>query len=203
MASAAILAGGQARRYGGADKSALRIGGRTILDRLLTELTAISDDVMVVGRSSSPGQQGATRHVADRVPGQGPLSGLDAALAAARHDLVAIVACDMPFVTGRFIAALLDRAPHAGGRSRAFAVVPRSERGYHPLCAVYSRACGPIVARHLARGRLRMMALLAALDVHAVTGAELAAIGDVDTLLANVNTPGEHVRIERTLNHEP
>ena len=38
MQSAAILAGGDARRFGGRDKSALVVDGRTILERQIAEL---------------------------------------------------------------------------------------------------------------------------------------------------------------------
>ena len=72
----------------------------------------------------------------DRVPACGPLGGLDAALAAARDDALFCVACDMPFVTARAPApTCLALAADAD------VVVPRTERGYHPLCAVYTRAC--------------------------------------------------------------
>ena len=37
-------------------------------------------------------------------------------------------------------------------RGGADAVVPRTERGYHPLCAVYDAACRPPVERRLAGG---------------------------------------------------
>ncbi|NJP68904.1 NTP transferase domain-containing protein, partial [Streptomyces spiramenti] len=33
---AVVLAGGAGRRLGGADKAAVRVGGRTLLDRVLT-----------------------------------------------------------------------------------------------------------------------------------------------------------------------
>ena len=47
--SAAILAGGQATRFGGRDKSALLVDGRTILDRQLAALAPLTDDLMIVG----------------------------------------------------------------------------------------------------------------------------------------------------------
>jgi len=46
VASAAILAGGQARRFGGRDKSELRVGGRRILERQLDELRRLTDDIL-------------------------------------------------------------------------------------------------------------------------------------------------------------
>jgi molybdopterin-guanine dinucleotide biosynthesis protein A len=44
MPTAAILAGGRAARFGGRDKSALVIEGRSILERQITELLPAADD---------------------------------------------------------------------------------------------------------------------------------------------------------------
>ena len=49
--AAAILTGGRARRLGGADKSALRVGGRAILARQLDVLRTVTPHVFVVGRA--------------------------------------------------------------------------------------------------------------------------------------------------------
>ena len=48
MFSAAILNGGQATRFGGRDKSALIVDGRTIRDRQIAELSLLTDDILVV-----------------------------------------------------------------------------------------------------------------------------------------------------------
>ena len=53
MPSAAILAGGHARRFGGRDKSALVVGP-TILERQLPVLAGLADDIMIVGHNVSP-----------------------------------------------------------------------------------------------------------------------------------------------------
>ena len=132
MASAAILAGGRASRFGGRDKSALVVGGRSILDRQVEELAQVADDVMLVVGEEAPAPRSDLRLVRDRVSGCGPLGGLDAALAAARHDALLLVACDMPFITARLLGHLLALTAEAD------AIVPRTERGYHPLCAAYT-----------------------------------------------------------------
>ena len=55
MASAAILAGGRASRFGGRDKSALIVEGLPILDRQMAALAEVTDDVMlVVGEQTTP-----------------------------------------------------------------------------------------------------------------------------------------------------
>ena len=195
MPSAAILAGGRASRFGGRDKSALAVEGRPILERQLAALSEVADDVMlVVGKETPP--RADVRVVRDRVTASGPLGGLDAALAAARHDALVLVACDMPFVTARLLGHLL------GLTAEADAVVPRTERGYHPLCAAYTRACQPAIAGRLDRGHFRMVDFLADVRVRVVCGDELAALGDHHRLLANINTPAEYKGLDRTIGHE-
>ena len=197
MPSAAILAGGRASRFGGRDKSALTVGGRSILDRQLTELAALCDDVMlVIGERAPADLPDGLRLVRDRVPACGPLGGLDAALAAARHDTLVLVACDMPFINTRLLAHLLALT------SEADAIVPRTERGYHPLCAAYTRACQPAIAERLDRRQLRMVDFLADVRVRVVCGDELAALGDHHRLLANVNTPAEYDGLGPDIGHE-
>ena len=184
MRSVAILAGGDARRFGGRDKSALVVQGRTILDRQVAELSAVTNDLLVIRREH------------DLVPGCGPLGGLHAALSLAAGDAVLVVACDMPYVTAAFATYLLSLAGEAD------IVVPRTERGYHPLCAVYTRACLAPVARRLAERRLKMVELLDEMRTREVTAEEIGRFGDGHRLLANVNTPAEYAGLEAFQSHK-
>lgn len=204
--TAAILAGGRARRFAGRDKSALVVDGRLILNRQLDELAPVAGDIVVVRGGDAPGETGplaggartgaTVRVVADRVPDCGPLGGLHTALAESASDAVAIVACDMPFVTGPLVAHLATLAADAD------IVVPRDERGYHPLCAVYTRACAQAVARRVADRRLKMIDLFEDLRVRVVTADELARFGDLRRLLANVNTEAEFRELEALQGHQ-
>jgi len=194
VASAAILAGGHARRFGGRDKSTLSVGGRRILDWQLDELRQLTDDIVIVGGRTLHNLEGL-RRVTDRVPESGPLGGLDAAFAAARDDRVIVVACDMPFITADFLGSMLAISDSVD------AVVPRTERGYHPLCAVYGRSCHPAVVRRLAERRLKMLELFEDLNVHVVGPAHVAMYGG-ERLLANVNTPDELDNLQALLGHE-
>ena len=53
MYSAAILAGGRATRFGGRDKSALVVDGRTIRDRQLEMLSSVAGDILIAGADES------------------------------------------------------------------------------------------------------------------------------------------------------
>jgi molybdopterin-guanine dinucleotide biosynthesis protein A len=182
MHSAAILAGGRASRFDGCDKGALMVDGRTIRDRQLRLLSRVADDVLIVG--------GPAGHVADVIPDSGPLGGVHSALMHARHDAVFVVACDMPYVTEPLVRFLLELA------ATADIVLPRTASGYHPLCAVYTRACIAPIERRLAARELKMIDLLADVRARVVTGDEIAECGDVDRLLANVNTPSDYAALE-------
>jgi molybdopterin-guanine dinucleotide biosynthesis protein A len=184
--SAAILAGGEARRFGGRDKSALVVDGRTILERQIAELSAIAGlaDLLIVGGVSA---HPSARAIADRVPGSGPLGGIHAALEAAAPadgDALFVVACDMPYITRELVAELFENVRDAD------IVVPRTGRGLHPLCAVYTRACLEPIARRLAERRLKVMDLFADVRTRVVEpGRGVGRGNDLQRLLANVNTP--------------
>jgi molybdopterin-guanine dinucleotide biosynthesis protein A len=194
MMSAAILAGGRARRFDGRDKSRLQVGGRTILERQLEALRTCVGQVLLVGYAGAPPVGGAVVVVPDRMANRGPLGGLDAALAAA-DGAVLLLACDMPYLTSALLGHLVSLL------SDVDAVVPRTERGYHPLCAVYAQSCRPRVHRRLEQGQLRMVDLLTELRVRDVDEAEIARFGEADHLLANVNTQADLDAIESLQNH--
>jgi molybdopterin-guanine dinucleotide biosynthesis protein A len=110
MWSAAILAGGKASRFGGQEKSALVVDGRTILERQLSELSPVASEILIVGAAGAPA---GVRVVPDIVPGAGPLGGLHTALTEAACEVVVVVACDMPYVSGPFMAHLAGLAADA------------------------------------------------------------------------------------------
>lgn len=196
MTNGAILAGGHARRFGGRDKSQVRVGGRTILERQIDALEGVVERIYLVGY---PGPIVAPPHVSilpDRTPGRGPLSGLDAALAVGGGHVLAL-ACDMPNVTSALLSYLIRQLDDTD----TDAVVPRTERGYHPLCAVYAQSCRTAVQRRLEAGSLRLQDLLAELTIRVVEESDLLRFGEADRLLANVNSQADLDRLESFQNH--
>jgi molybdopterin-guanine dinucleotide biosynthesis protein A len=202
MLTAAILAGGRSRRFGGRDKGALVIEGRTIVDRQVSELSQIAGEILLVGGTIRPAPRRGVIPIADRIHGCGPLGGLHAALTAARGEPVLVVACDMPYVSAAFLAYLAALAGERDDADQPVAVVPQTERGYHPLCAAYTRAVAAPIERRLTAGRLTMTELLADVRLRVVPADEIARFGDPHQLLANVNTPAELESLEALHNHE-
>jgi molybdopterin-guanine dinucleotide biosynthesis protein A len=193
---AAILAGGRARRLGGRDKRALRVGRTTILERQLAALEGLVDRVFVVGGDPMAGGVPFPAVVPDRLPSAGALGGLYTALCEADGPHVLVVACDLPFVTAALLAGLMTLAD-----SECDAVVPRSTDGLQPLCAVYARRLADDVRRRIESGHLKIQDLLGAIRVREFGPAEIAALDADDRLFFNVNTPEDLAEALRLSSH--
>jgi molybdopterin-guanine dinucleotide biosynthesis protein A len=81
-------------------------------------------------------------------------------------------------------------------------VVPQSERGYHPLCAVYTRACLEPAAAQLADRQLKMRELVDRMRTRVVPIEDIQRFGDPHRLLANVNTPADYAGLEALQGHK-
>src|SRR4029453_7178516 len=111
--TAAILAGGEGRRLGGIDKSAIVIEGRSILERQPSLLRPLTPHLLLVagGRSRVPVSD--VPSVIDRIAGAGALGGLYTALMEAPTEQVLVIGCDMPFLTAPFVEHLVELGRHA------------------------------------------------------------------------------------------
>jgi molybdopterin-guanine dinucleotide biosynthesis protein A len=130
---AIVLAGGTGRRLGGVDKAALDVGGRSLLDRVLEALVE-AQRIGVVGpaRDLPP----SVIMACERPPGGGPVAGLAAGLVLVEAPLVAVLACDLPFVTVDTLRSLVDAVASGGDAADGAQLVDESGRR-QPLAAVY------------------------------------------------------------------
>jgi molybdopterin-guanine dinucleotide biosynthesis protein A len=192
--AAAILAGGRARRMHGLDKSALDIGGRSILSRQIEILQALTPELLIVGDPArvhvpGSGSEGpGIRVVADRLPDAGPLGGLYTALLETTAPYLVLVACDMPFLALPFLQHLALRVRDAD----AEVAVPRTDDRYHPLCAAYARTLLPRIQDRLARQELEMAGLIREARRVEIGPDELARFDPEALMLCNVNTPHDY-----------
>jgi molybdopterin-guanine dinucleotide biosynthesis protein A len=138
-----LLAGGLARRMGGGDKPMRRIGGRTILERVIARLKPQCDGLLLnangdPARFASFGLPVIADTVADF---PGPLAGILAALdwvAANRPKIswVLSAAADCPFLPRDLVA----RLHHACTEQNAQLAVAASGGQSHPVIGLWSVA---------------------------------------------------------------
>ena len=191
-----VLAGGLARRMGGGDKTRIRIGGKTILERVLARVEPQCAAV-ILNANGDPARFSDTGLpvVPDTVPGfAGPLAGILAGLdwtaahAPAITD-VASVPGDCPFLPGDLVARL-SAVREAAGVPLACA---RSGDWRHPVVGLW-----PVALRQDLRKALVEE------DMHKIetwTARHGIAVGDwpaspIDPFF-NVNTPADAAEAER------
>ena len=189
MSTAAILAGGRARRFGGRHKLLLPLGDRRIVDRLLAALRAVADQVFIVAddRKTYAGL-GVPVHP-DVLAAAGPLGGVLSALTASRSSRTLVVAGDMPFLDPTFLARLLQHASPA-----IDVAVPRTRDGFQPLCACYRASCMPVIERRIAAGTLQATGAVREMRRHELGEGEIGPLDPGGTLFFNVNTPADYAR---------
>jgi len=106
--AAIVLAGGKARRMGGACKPLLRVGGVPMLHHVLRALRESgADPIVVVGPSELDVHMGSSWRTQEDPPGAGPVAGVAAGLALCEDaDEVAVVGGDLPFLNAAAVTRL-------------------------------------------------------------------------------------------------
>jgi molybdenum cofactor guanylyltransferase len=187
--SACILAGGRGRRLAGRIKPLIEVDGRTILARQVEMLASLGVRPTLVAPDPLPFVHTGLLVVPDAVTA-GALGALFTALHQSETPNVLVLAGDLPFVTASFVTYLASlMATHD-------AVVPRSGERWQPLCAMYHRRVAGHLHEAIVAGNWRVADTLSGLDVHAVTGADLARFDADERLLLNVNTPDDYLRAD-------
>ena len=176
-----VLAGGASRRMG-RPKAWLEVGDTILLRWVVDRLAAdFSEVVTAFAEPEQLEQPIPYRVVFDRKPSAGPMAGIEAGLAAARHDPVFVIACDMPYVT-RAVA----RVAVAAARM-CDAAVPRIDGRPEPVCAAYRRSALPLITAALDAGKRRAADVLDGLDV--------TWLEDIDSdVVRSLNTPDDYLR---------
>lgn len=126
-----VLAGGRSQRMG-CDKASLKLNGQPLLLRAVNLLKAHLGSVAVLGPRGRYESLGVPV-LPDRWPGQGPLGALLTGLESSANGWNIFLACDLPLLNGQFIELLLRSTLAV----KLDAVVPRTNEGWHPLCAAY------------------------------------------------------------------
>ena len=195
-----VLAGGLSRRMG-QDKALLRIKGRSLLEIALEKLPA----ARIAGARSDLSSYASI--VPDLIPGCGPLSGIEAALAASAAPLNLFLPVDIPQLPARFLAWMVQRAEITG----ALVTVPRILGRPQPLCAVYHRDLLSSITASLLAGEYKVMSAVCAaareqadiFDVERVGAAnpELFGFSSLPPYqwFHNCNTPDDMVKMENAL----
>lgn len=165
----------------GRDKAAIRIGGRTQLERTAALLARHAAQVSVSRRNADDAAPDGYAVIADHPGARGPVAGIAAALTARPDADWLVAACDLPKLDDATLTAL---TAFASRHPDAAAVAMRSERDGlpEPLCAIWRAAMLPAIEAAVAEARYCPRKILIRAGVPLLDAVSPGA-------LANMNTP--------------
>jgi molybdopterin-guanine dinucleotide biosynthesis protein A len=171
----------------GTEKAALRIGGETLLARVLRRLQLALSAVVIIGPPDLTALASGVPIYPDEIPGVGPLGGISTAFAHLASQRIFVVGCDMPFVAPALVKAITR---YAARYPTMDVVTLRTARGIEPLHAVYARSCWPRIQERLAAADGRSLgALLSQLRVKEVSASVVARHDPAGRSTFNANSP--------------
>ncbi|MFI9245540.1 NTP transferase domain-containing protein [Streptomyces sp. NPDC053086] len=131
---AVVLAGGAARRLGGADKPGVRVGGRALLDRVLAACADARTTVVVAAPRPT---LRPVRWAREEPPGGGPVAALEAGLRCATAGHTVVLSADLPFLERDTVQELLTALEDHGSDG---ALLTDADGRDQPLVAAYRTA---------------------------------------------------------------
>lgn len=178
----------------GENKALLPFLGTPLIQRVVERVSPIAAELIITTNQPEEFAALGIKLTADIYPGRGALVGLHTALTAASQPLVAVVACDMPFVNRE----LLDFQREILVSEQVDLVIPLTEQGYEPFHTVYRRdTCLPAVTKALDEGLKRMISWYPQVKVRELNLDELQRFDPHGRAFLNVNTPEEFHEAER------
>lgn len=160
--SLVIQAGGKSSRMG-ENKTLMQFLGVPLIQRVLERTKSIAQEVIIVSNEPEELAFLYVNVVKDSIPGLGAIGGLYTAMDKANSELVAVVACDLPFVS----AAILAEGARLLDHTDADVAIPRVNGDfYEPLHAVYRREpCKKAIFQAIQSDKRRLVSWFSSVQV--------------------------------------
>lgn len=188
-----ILAGGLGKRYNGIDKANLFVGGQSILNRILNTFDGLFEEVILVTNHPARYVAYDLLTVSDLYPVRSSLTGLHSGLFHTSNSYAFVTACDMPFTNRRIVQLLLDRID-----TRWDAIMPQTEKGLEPLCAVYASRCATQIAQHIERNQLKIQRVFNPGKILRIPETQFRKIDPELRCFFNINRPEEFLAAQQS-----
>jgi len=188
-----VLAGGASRRMG-RDKSTLVIGGHTLIEIAAMALSGVADPIRVVGNLAA-GQTSLPIIPDEEIGGgaRGAIVGLYTAAKYAGTEWIAVLACDLPFVSSELLVRMSTVIAKVGKETVAALLPEQPDGRIQPLCGFYRAAATRLgIEELLSEDNWRLQRLAERLDTHIVPFTDIADLPGSERFFMNLNSPEDH-----------
>ena len=185
-ATAIVLAGGGSSRMG-TDKSMLPFKEHSIIEEICEQLHDSFDQILISANEVEKFAFLGFEVIQDKLPEQGPLTGIASALESSANEFNFVVACDIPKINLTFVNRMLDEA----AESQADIVVPTTgDERYEPLFAIYRKTALEAINKTLASGKRKIA------DAFTICKVRYIELDDTDWLV-NLNTIADYDKFQK------
>lgn len=190
--SAVILAGGLSTRFGGRNKALIEWDGRPLIAHIRRAFGDLFPEIILV--TNSPGRFVAwdMTLVTDLFAARSSLTGIHAGLFYASRPFAFVTACDTPLLEPGLVRLLLEAAG-----DDTDVVIPKTENGLEPLCALYSRRCLAPISHQLEQGDFRIRSFFQRVKVRHIPENQLRQADPDLRSFFNINTPEDFENAHR------
>ncbi|MCX7965893.1 MAG: molybdenum cofactor guanylyltransferase [Syntrophorhabdaceae bacterium] len=189
--SCAILAGGASSRMG-RDKATININGKSLIEHVYESVKDIFDEIMVISGNTGILNNKKIKVYKDIIPVQGTLTGIVTGLIHSTNPYVFVVACDMPNISHKGIGYIIENTKNED------IIIPKVEKGYEPLHAVYKKTCIPYMLNLIEKRIFKITELFPYVSVKVLKDNPFF-MKDGQSVFININTEEDLLLIERKL----
>ncbi len=190
-----ILAGGESKRLNSVEKSNLLVGDKRIIEHMMTVFEKLFSEIILVSNHPSSYLEWDAMVVKDLYATRSSLTGIHSGLFYTKTEHAFIAACDTPFLKMDLVKTIVQYVDHG-----IDVVVPKTELGIEPLCAVYSRRCLQAVQNALERNNLKIRNFFNKLKVKEIPESVLRKADPDLVSFFNINTPDDLEKANRMFN---
>ncbi len=211
--TAAVLAGGGSTRMG-QDKALLKLGNKTMIERVVIPLQGIFKNILVV--TNEPEKYNMLKNVkfvgdCVKTKEKSSLIGLYSGLKQSETSHIFAIGCDMPFVNTGFIKymvnllkdedvvvpfcsnGLIERTTDLP-KNKDMAAPPAREY-YQPLYAIYGKGCISEFEELLGKGCYRIASIFKNVNTKKITEEEIKRFDSYMLCFKNINTYEEYLQV--------
>jgi molybdenum cofactor guanylyltransferase len=189
--AAIVLAGGKSSRMG-TDKAAIAIGNVPLLHLICTVASKCASKIYIVTPWTEkylnlvPKGCHLIKEVLETKETKGPLVAFAQALTQIEEEWVLLLACDLPLLNESVLLEwrnYLRAVPET-----TIALLPKSEKGWEPLCGFYRLSCLPSLEEYIQQGGRSFQGWLATKSVKELPVSDRR-------VLFNCNTPEDLAQV--------
>ncbi|MBT8351390.1 MAG: molybdenum cofactor guanylyltransferase [Deltaproteobacteria bacterium] len=187
-----ILAGGMNTRFSGQPKAFISVGGKRIIDHLYSIFNALFEDIILVTNDPHKFLEWDIKIVADLFAVRSSITGIHAGLFYTLNPHAFFAACDTPFLKKELVETIISSIEQG-----IDVVVPQTQAGFEPLCAVYSKKCLKPIEEQILQNQLTIRKLFKKRRVKKIPE-KILRIQDPDLVsFYNINTPQDQEKAEK------